>query len=327
MKVLVTGSDGLLGSHLVRELLSDGYTVKALVLPNSSSKTLEGLNVECVYGNICHPEEVKKAVQGCDLVIHAAASTKVWPTRCSDIWHTNLQGTRNIVEAVLESNIKRMVYVSTASTFHPGSKNHPGTENDPFDGYRYKLDYIDSKYAAHEYVLNAIRERGLPALIINPTFMFGEYDSLPSSGKMIVALYKGLLPGYTTGGKNFVYAKDVARACVNALTMGRIGECYIAGNQNLSYQEVFQIMAKVMGVKAPKFKLPQALIMVYGYLGTILGRLCHFIPNISHATARVACDDQYYSPNKAVAELKMPQTPLENAIMNAFNWLKTHHYC
>jgi dihydroflavonol-4-reductase len=327
MKVLVTGSDGLLGSHIVRELLSDGYTVRALVLPNSSSKTLDGLDVERIRGNICNPDDIITAIRGCDMVIHAAASTKVWPTRSSDIWHTNLIGTQNVVEAALENNIQRLVYVSTASAFHSGSKENPGTENDPFDGYRYRLDYIDSKYAAHEYVLQATRERGLPAILINPTFMFGEYDSLPSSGKMIVAVYRGGLPGYTNGGKNFVYAKDVARACVNALKMGRIGECYIAGNQNLSYREVFQIMAKVMGVKAPKLKLPQALIMAYGYLGTFFGKLLHLIPNISHATARVSCDGQYYSPKKAVEELKMPQTPLEKAILNAFNWLKKYHYC
>ncbi|MCC7467015.1 MAG: NAD-dependent epimerase/dehydratase family protein [Saprospiraceae bacterium] len=221
----------------------------------------------------------------------------------------------------------RQSFFQGTSALHPGSKEHPGTEKDPFDGYRYCLDYIDSKYAAHQYVLQAVRERSLPAILINPTFMFGEYDSLPSSGKMIVAVYRGVVPGYTNGGKNFVYAKDVARACVNALKMGRIGECYIAGHQNLSYREVFQIMAKVMGVKAPKLKLPQALMMAYGYLGTFFGRLCHFMPNINHATARVSCDDQYYSPKKAVEELKMPQTPLESAILNAFNWLKTHHYC
>lgn len=327
MKILVTGADGLLGSHIVRELLADGYEVKAFTLPNSPSKTLTGLPIEHAHGNICRLEEVVQAMQGCDMVIHAAASTKVWPTRSKDIWEINLNGTQNIVEAAIQCKIRRLVYISSASSFSPGSKEHPGTENNPFNGYHYQLDYVDSKFAAQEYILRATQEKDLPAILINPTFMFGEYDSQPSSGKMIVAVYQGTLPGYTSGGKNFVYAKDVARASVNALTMGRIGQCYIAGNTNLSYPELFEKMARIMGVKAPAIRIPNPLIMVYGYLGTIWGKLMKRPPELNHATARVSCDQQYYSGQKAVNELNMPQTPLETAILNAFNWLKTNHYC
>lgn len=327
MKILVTGSDGLLGSHIVRELLADGYDVCALTLPGSPSKTLEGLPIERVYGNICQLDDLKNAMAGCDMVIHAAASTKVWPTRAKDIWEINLTGTSNVVEAALDCQLKRMVYVSSASAFRPGSKAQPGSETNDFDGFHYHLDYIDSKYAAQNYVLQAVKERGLPAVLINPTFMFGEYDSQPSSGKMIVAMYAGSLPGYTNGGKNFVYAKDVARACVNALTMGRIGECYIAGNANLSYPELFEKMSQIMGVKAPSIRVPNPMILIYGYLGTLWGKIMHRTPGLNHATARVSCDDQYYTAQKAVKELKMPQTPLETAIQNAFNWLKTNHYC
>lgn len=327
MKVLVTGSDGLLGSHLVRELLADGYAVKAFVYPGSASTTLEGLPIERFDGDICNAEDLRQAMSDCEVVIHAAASTKVWPTRSRDIWEINLEGTKNVVNVALEKQLKRMVYVSTASSFQHGSKANPGNEKQPFGGHRYHLDYVDSKYKAQEYVIQATRERGLQAVIINPTFMFGEYDSQPSSGKMILAVYKGELPGYTCGGKNFVYAKDVARACVNAITRGRVGECYIAGNVNLSYQELFEKMGQVVGVKPPRLKLPNFAILLYGYLGTLMGILFQRPPNINHATARISCDGQYYTPDRAVSELKMPQTPIEEAIRSEFNWLKSNHYC
>jgi dihydroflavonol-4-reductase len=326
MKVLVTGSDGLLGSHIVRELLANGYAVKAMVYPGSHSHTLEGLPIELFAGDICHPDELRQAMAGCEAVIHAAASTKVWPPRSPDIWDVNLNGTKNVVNIVLEQGVKRMVYVSSASCFQLGTKEHPGTEDQPSDGYKYHLDYVDSKFKAQEYVLQATRESGLPAVVVNPTFMFGEYDSQPSSGKMIVAVYKKELPGYSSGGKNFVYAKDVARACVNAITEGRVGECYIAGNSNLSYQELFEKMAPILGVKPPGIKLPDLAILLVGYIGTLIGKLFHRPPNINHATAKVSCDGQYYSPAKAVLELKMPQTPIEEAIRNEFEWLKTNHY-
>ncbi len=327
MKVFVTGADGLLGNHIVRELLADGYTVKALIYPGSQSRTLEGLPIERVDGDVCNVNELRQIMSDCELVIHAAASTKIWPPRAKDIWEINLNGTKNIVDIAIAQKIKRLVYVSSASSFQIGSKANPGNESQPFDGFRYKLDYIDSKYKAQEYVLQATRERGLPAVIINPTFMFGEYDTQPSSGKMIIAVYKGVLPGYSSGGKNFVYAKDVARACVNALTKGRLGECYIAGNINLSYQELFKKMAPILGVKPPSISLPNLAILLFGYLGTFMGKLLRRTPNISHATAKISCDGQYYSPEKAVFELGMPQTPIEDAIASAFNWLKTNNYC
>jgi dihydroflavonol-4-reductase len=311
----------------VRELLADGYEVKAFIMPNSPSKTLSGLQIEYAIGNICHLEEVVSAMHGCGMVIHAAASTRVWPTRSKDIWDINLTGTQNVVEAAIQCNIQRLVYVSSAVCFSPGSKSHPGTEDNPFNGYHYHLDYVDSKYAAQEYVLKATREKKLPAVLINPTFMFGEYDSQPSSGKMIVAMYKGSLPGFTNGGKNFVYANDVARACVNALKMGRIGACYIAGNVNLSYQELFGKMARILKVKPPRIRLPNVLILTFGYLSTFFGKLLHRNPNLNHGTARVSCDEQYYTNQKAVEELKMPQTPIDTAIENAFTWLKINHYC
>lgn len=327
MKVFVTGPDGLLGSNLVRELLQDDYQVKAFVFPGSRSKTLDGLPIERASGNILNIDDLRQAMADCDVVIHAAANTNVWPTRSEKIRKVNLQGTQNAVQAALDCGIKRFIYVSSASSYHHGTKKEPGNEQQPFTGARYGLDYIDSKYHAQEYVLESVRNNGLPGVVINPTFMFGEFDSLPSSGRMILAVYHGKVPGYTAGGKNFVYVRDVARAIVNAITLGRVGECYIAGHVNLHYKELFEIIAGVVGVEPPKYQLPDLVMRLIGWGGTAMGRLFRTTPALNHATAQISCDSQFYSPAKAVKELHMPQTEIDSAIRSAFHWLKSNHYC
>jgi dihydroflavonol-4-reductase len=325
LKLLITGADGLLGANTVRQALREGYQVRILQLPSSGSSALEGLDIEKYQGNLLDNAAVDSAVSGCDYVIHAGASTSVWPSRSSQTVAVNLKGTQHIVEACLKYNVKRLVYISSAASFAVGTLDCPGNERGIFEGHKYGLDYIDSKYEAHQLVENAVRSRGLPAVLVCPTFMFGPYDSKPSSGAMLVAVYQGKLPFYTTGGKNFVDARDVATAACNALHMGRIGESYIAGHQNLSYPDLFQLIARTLNVMPPRLRIPTPLVLGYGRMHSLLARLFRYTPIISLPVARIACDGQYFSPAKAVAELQMPQTPLEETVQDAFNWIARHH--
>jgi dihydroflavonol-4-reductase len=326
MKILVTGADGLLGSNLVRELLKRGHTVRAFVQPGRQQKTLDGLLLEKFSGNLLNREEVEKAAEGCNAIIHCAASTSVWPTRSEVINTVNIEGTRNIIEAVKKNKLDRLVYIGTANSFGFGSKEKPGVEGNPYKSGMYGLDYMDSKYKAQQLILKEVQENALPAVIVNPTFMFGPYDSTPSSGAMIVALYSGKVPGYTSGGRNYVCAKDAAIAIANALTKGRVGECYILGNQNLSYRDAFEKIASTIGVKPPSLPIPSVFAKLYGRIGSVIGKLSGKAPAISYPLARIACDEHYYSPAKAVKELELPQTPVEVGIQECFEWLKENGY-
>jgi dihydroflavonol-4-reductase len=326
MKVLVTGADGLLGSNLVRELLTRGHSIRAFVQPGRQQKTLEGLTVEKFPGELLNAEDVAKAAQGCDAVIHCAASTSVWPTRSEIVNRVNIEGTKNIIRAVKQNNIQRMVYVGTANSFGFGSKENPGIEGNPYKSAMYGLDYMDSKYKAQQVILKEVKENSLQAVIVNPTFMFGPYDSNPSSGAMIVALYKGKVPGYTSGGRNYLCAKDAAVAIANALTKGRVGECYILGNQNLSYKEAFGKIASTIGVKPPSISIPSVFAKLYGGIGSLVGKVTGKTPAISYPLSRIACDEHYFSPAKAVRELDLPQTPIETGIKECFDWLQANDY-
>jgi len=326
MKILVTGADGLLGSNLVRELLKRGYSIRAFVQPGRQQKTIEGLSIEKFSGNLLNRDEVEKATEGCNAIIHCAASTSVWPTRAEIITTVNIEGTRNIIEAVKKNKLERLIYVGTANSFGFGSKEKPGVEGNPYRSEIYGLDYMDSKYKAQRLILTEVNENALPAVIVNPTFMFGPYDSTPSSGAMIVALHKGKVPGYTSGGRNYVCAKDAAIAIANALTKGRLGECYILGNQNLSYREAFEKIATTIGVKPPSLQIPSVFAKLYGSIGSLTGVLSGKAPAVSYPLARIACDEHYYTASKAVKELELPQTPVEVGIKESFEWLRENGY-
>ncbi len=326
MKVLVTGPDGILGSNLIRELIKRNYDVSIFRFPSSESMTLQGLLIRVYEGDILKFKEIEKAVQGHDIIIHCAANTSVWPARDVGITQVNICGTENVIKACLKHKVKRLITIGTANSFSYGSRECPGTENTPYSSGKYGLDYMDSKRKAQELVLDAVVKQALPALIVNPTFMLGSYDSKPSSGQMILSIYKGKVPGYSRGGKNFIAVKDVAVGTANAITMGRIGECYIMGNENLTFKEAFTKIADTIHVSAPRLSFSDAMTQTYGSINSFFARILRYNPSVTKELALISCDEHYYSSEKAIKELDLPQTPIEVAIKEGFEWFKENGY-
>lgn len=326
-KVIITGADGVLGNNLVREFLSRNYEVSVFLLRSSETpSTLKGLNLNYFYGNVLNREELFKAVKGHDYVVHAAASTVVYPARQKQINAVNIDGTQNVIDAVLKYDIKRLIHVGTANSFSFGSKIKPGNETSPYKGYVYGLDYIDSKKKAQDLILSATKEQGLNAVVVNPTFMIGPYDSKPSSGSMIIALKNGKIPGFTKGAKNYIAVKDAAVAIVNAIDLGKNGECYILGNHNISFKKAFNIFSKVIGAKPPKRKLSSRMVMTYGSLNSFLAKKLKYTPSVTRELAKISCEEQYYCSCKAKKELKMPNTPIEVAVKECYDWFTENGY-
>ncbi len=326
MEILVTGADGLLGSNLVRELLNRNYKVTALVQSGSKSITLKGLPINFIEGDLLNLESLIAASEGKDIIYHCAASTSMFPPRQAIVNRVNIEGTENVVHACKVNKVKRLIYVGTANSFSSGPIEQPGTEKNTYSASHYGLDYMDSKYNAQKYILDQVKTTGLDAVVMNPTFMIGPYDSAPSSGKMILRLYQKKIPGYSLGGKNFVAVKDVAVAMANAITMGKTGECYLLSNENLSYKEAFHKIAQTINAKEPTFKLTNLLVKFYGKTCSILGTLFKISPEVTYELAVLSSEHHYYSSEKAVRELEMPQTPIEHAILDCFNWFKENNY-
>ena len=326
MKVLVTGPDGVLGSNLVRELPKREYQVIAMSEDGKKSPTIDALDITKVGGNLLNPKEVEAAINGVDYVIHCAASTSMWPARSEIVNKVNIDGTKFVIDACLKNNVKRLIYIGTANSFGSGTKEKPGNEENEYRAERYGLDYMDSKYKAQVLVQNAVKEQGLDAVVVNPTFMIGPYDSKPSSGQMILSVYKGKVPGYTLGGKNFVAVKDVAVTVANALTQGRKGECYIACNENLTYQEAFDKIAKTVDGKMVKRKFSTFFVRLFGKASSISAKIFRYTPQLTHELAILASEEHYYSGDKAKKELDMPQTPIEIAIKECSDWFEQNGY-
>lgn len=325
-KIFVTGADGMLGSNICRELIKQDYTVKAMILPNRKTNSVSDLNIEIIEGNILDKKFLEMNMIDCDAVIHTAALTTVWPRRSKKVMSVNIEGTKNVSEFVRKYKLKRMVFIGSSCTFSPGNKTNPGNEKTPFSWVKFGMDYMNSKHKAQEMLLKMHSIDEFPVIIISPTYMIGPYDSAPSSGRMILALLSNRIPGYTKGGKNFVFSKDVATAAVNALKLGKLGECYIAGNENLSYDEFFK---KVCDIEKKEFKLikvPQFIILTIGLFNSIVARITKNPPALSYTMARVACIEQYFSSEKARLELKMPQTPIEKGIEQCITWFKSNGY-
>jgi dihydroflavonol-4-reductase len=323
MKILITGADGMLGSNLVRLLLERGHEVIAFVHPASCSTSLEGLPITRKEGDILIPETIQRAIAGCDAVIHAAASTSVWPARSKTVWQINVEGTRNIIEAVLKEKISRMIYIGSGSSVNTST---PPTGKYNYPGAKFGLDYNDSKYEALNMVLEAVATRELPALAILPTFMIGPWDTLPGSGKMVLASAQGKMKFYTNGGRNFIHVKDVAGAVANSLESGSIGNCYIAGNENLTYREFFNITASVVHQPPPRICVPGWMIKLIGLLGDAYGVIFRRPPLLTYPMARISCENQFVSGEKAVRELNMPQTGIETAIRECYEWFLENGY-
>ncbi|TGD82269.1 NAD-dependent epimerase/dehydratase family protein [Hymenobacter wooponensis] len=329
--VLVTGANGFLGRHIMAELLRRNYGVRALLRPASVGSTavlppLSELPVECWEGDICQPATIAGAATGCAAIIHVAALAQVNPARNPAVWAVNDAGTEHMLALARQAQVERFIYVGTANVFGFGSRQHPGDETRPFAGHRYGLDYMDSKVAATARVLRAVRERQLPGVLVHPTFMLGPGDAKPTSNALLLELYRGRVAGYPAGGKNYVHVQDVAYATVQALTQGRIGESYILGHLNLSYREAFRLIADTLDVQPPRWPVPAPLARLVGAASDLQATLTKRPALLNSAMTAVANDGHYFSCQKALTELDLPQTPIEHAIAEAFAWFKAHHY-
>ncbi len=324
--VFITGANGMLGASVTREALAQGYRVKAQILPGSSTKVLEGLAIEIVEGNILDLTFLAQEMASCQYVINIAALTTIWPRRLPIINDVNFQGVKNIADLAQQFNYQRMVQIGTANSFNHGSKEAPGDENQPYTADQFKMDYMDSKYKAQCHLLALHHSNSFPVVILNPTFMIGPFDSGPTSGRMLLELYKNKLPGYAGGGKNFVYSKDVAVATVNALKMGRTGQCYIVGNENLYFGEMFKKAASVFQQPFRIKQIPGMAINLVGAINSTVSRLTGKPPQLSYSMAKMASVKQFYSPAKAQKELNLPNTPIEEAISDCISWYKENGY-
>ncbi len=223
MSVLVTGGTGFVGANLVRALLAAGYLVRVLVRPESNRRALTGCPVEVVSGDLLDEDSVKRAVAGCRVVFHAAADYRLWVPAPTPRYRTNVDGTRNVLEACARARVERVVYTSSVGALGIPKGGGVGTETTPVNLQVMVGPYKRSKFLA-ERVAEEYAARGLPVVIVNPSTPVGPWDVKPTpTGQIIVDFLKGRMFGALDTGLNLVHVADVARGHMLAAQKGRVG--------------------------------------------------------------------------------------------------------
>lgn len=327
MKTLVTGSTGFIGSNVVRALLRRHIDVRALVRHGSDLRNLTGLDVELAYGDLRDRHSLEAALKGCDTLYHVAAIYRLWTPNRQEIYESNVAGTVNILEAALASGVSKVVYTSSVSTIGLPKDGSPGTEETPLHPDELIAVYKRSKYLAEQEVMKYVG-RGLRVVIVNPSFPVGPWDIKPTpSGQLLVNFLRGNIPAYVATGLNVVDVEDVALGHLLAAERGRIGERYILGHQNLTLAEIFQVLAEVSGIKAPRTRIPYSVAYLAACMSELVSRtITHTPPFVTLAGVKLSRKHMFFDPSKAVRELGLPQTPIKDALDKAVRWFRTHGY-
>jgi dihydroflavonol-4-reductase len=325
-KVLITGASGFLGSNLTRELYRAGYKVKVIVRASADLKGIADIPCELFFGNIDDREQVREAVAGCDIVVHAACITEQWSISFEEYERINFRATQYIADACLESGVEKLIYVSTANTIGPGNKARPGNELNGFTLFRANSGYINTKYLAQQYVLEQVAQRRLPAIVVNPTFMIGPNDVKPSSGKLLLYGLRKKVLFYPPGGKNFVHIYDVCKGIISAIEKGKIGDCYLLAGHNLSYREFFKLVNRVARESKIMIPIPAFALKLAGMAGSLLERFTGVRGKLNYTAAYMLCLDNYYTGKKSERELSIAYTGMEEAITGALTWFRENEY-
>jgi dihydroflavonol-4-reductase len=327
MKTLVTGGTGFLGANVVRALLQRGAEVRALVRPRSDTRNLDSLDVELVAGDLRDRGSLEAALEGCDTMYHVAAMYALWARHPQDIYDSNVTGTINILEAAAQAGVQKIVYTSSVSTIGLPKDGTPGTEETPLSPEDMVSHYKRSKYLAEQEVLK-YAQRGLPVVIVNPSFPVGAWDVKPTpSGQVIVNFLRGKIPAYVDTGVNVVDVEDVAIGHILAAEKGRVGERYILGHANLTLSELFQLLAQVSGMAAPRLRIPYGVAYASACVSEFMARtITHKPPFVTLAGVRLSRKRMFFDASKAVRELGFPQTPAVDALRKAVQWFRAYGY-
>ena len=323
MTVLVTGSTGLLGNNVARILIETGHHVRLLVRQQPDFRPLADLDVDIVTGDIRNQVDVQQAVDGCDWVIHSAGYVQIgWSN--SDLHNEiNAKGTDHVAAACRHAGVK-MVHVSTADTLGIGSWDSPVDERSTFDGH-ILYPYVVSKRAGEQNVQNHV-EKGLNAVIVNPTFMLGPWDWKPSSGRMLLRVAARPTPIAPSGGNNFCDARDVARGILSAAERGQTGRRYILGGHNHSYFDAWKLFAKVTGGRPPRMSAGPLMQLIAGRAGDLWGYLCGKEPEVNSASTAIARLPHYFTCDRAIRELDYQVRPLHQTVSDTWRWFVDQGY-
>jgi dihydroflavonol-4-reductase len=325
MKTAITGATGFVGSAVVRRLLRENHHVRVLARVGSDRRNLQGLNVEVVEGDLTHAASLTRLCEGCNALFHVAADYRFWAPKPEQLYRTNVEGTRSLLEAAGRAGIPRIVYTSSVATLGIPADGQPGDENTPVSLADMVGHYKRSKFLAEELVRD-YAAYGLPVVIVNPSTPVGPRDIKPTpTGRMLRDAIAGRLPAYVDTGLNIVHVDDVADGHWLAFQRGVVGERYVLGGSNLSLRELLIEIADIVGREPPRWRLPHGAVLPVAYLAEGWARLSGTQPIATVEEVRMSKKRMYFSSAKAERELGYAAGPARLALEDAVAWFSLLH--
>ncbi|HWY20490.1 MAG TPA: hopanoid-associated sugar epimerase [Candidatus Acidoferrum sp.] len=329
MLAFVTGATGFLGSHVARALSDQGADLRLLVRPTSNLKNLEGLKAETVTGDLRDSASLEKAMSGCEVIFHVAADYRLWVRDPAEMYHSNVEGTRAILEAARKNKntVRCVVYTSSVATMGFTGNGRPADEDSPVSLADMIGHYKRSKFMAEQLALEAGRS-GMRVVTVNPTTPVGEQDIKPTpTGRIVVDFLKRKFPAYVETGLNLVDVRECARGHIAALEKGKSGERYILGGEDLTLKQILDKLGAISGLPSPKVKLPYFVAYAAGAVDeTLSGRLLGREPRATIETVRMGKKKMWASSDKAGRELGWKTVPADAALRRAVDWFRANGY-
>jgi len=325
--VLVTGGTGFVGSAVARVLKNAGFAVRVLARPSSPRHQLAGSDVEFCEGDLREPDSVAEAMADIRYLFHVAADYRLWARDPREIMETNVSGTRIVMEQALRAGIERIVHTSSVATISPHPQGLAADETMPLAEAQGIGAYKRSKIAAERLVERLVAERGLPAVIVNPSTPVGPRDVRPTpTGRIIIESACGRIPGFVDTGLNLVHVDDVAAGHLAALLRGKIGERYILGGQNVFFSEILANIARIVGRRPPRLRIPHAMVVPVAYAAEALARLTGKEPFATLDGVRMAKHRMFFTARKAERELGFYARPYIEGLEQAVQWFRENGY-
>ena len=322
--ILITGGTGFIGSNLAAALLQQGYAVRILHRSSSNLFNVASLSVEHRIGDVRDSESLRSAMHGCDTVFHTAAMVSFWKPVRQLQYEINIGGTKNVVEACLKENVRRLVHTSSIAAIGHPANGMLANESTPFNWQDVDSGYKNSKHMAEIEIAKGV-ERGLDAVMVNPGVVIGPGDIHFNGGKIIQSVKKHQALFYIKGGMNIVFVADVVGGHISAALKGKTGERYILGGENLTHKQAFRITAEVVGGIVPRIRIPVSILKLGGKFFDLAGRVMNKEPFVTSELFSGAGLCNWYNSEKAERELGYTITPFRDAIEKTYRWYCDNH--
>ena len=327
MLVFLTGATGFVGSHVARALAAQGADLRLLIRSSSDLRNIQELQADRVVGDLRDAASLKKALAGCDVIFHVAADYRLWVRDPDEMYRSNVEGTKAILEAARENKVRRVVYTSSVATMGFQSNGHLATEDSPVSLGNMIGPYKRSKFMAEEIAIQAGRS-GMDVVVVNPTTPVGERDIKPTpTGRIVVDFLKKKFPAYVDTGLNLVDVTECARGHIAALEKGKSGERYILGGENLTLKQILDKLAVITGLPSPRIRVPYVLALATGVVDQVVtGHIRGREPRATIDAVRMGRKKMFVSSGKAERDLGWKTVPVDDALRRAAEWFQTNGY-